>query len=325
MTSFCRGGEEPEMIPVEPDLDHASEGNCKTKPEAAAPPNPRPCCPNANSSARYTVPDFARKAADNLRALRQTKPLIHNITNFVVMNYTANVLLACGASPVMAHAENEVEEMVAYAGALVLNIGTLTDVWVAAMLKAGRRATALGKPIILDPVGSGATGLRTETAKSILAWTKVSVVRGNASEILSLGGQGSTTKGVDATDSIEDAAKTAGALARELGTTLAITGPTDLVTDGRRTLIIEGGHRLMPYVTGTGCSATALVGAFHAVDPDPVSAAATALAFFGLAGERAGTKADGPGTFQIHLLDALYNLSPEDLAKGCRIREEHHA
>jgi hydroxyethylthiazole kinase len=271
------------------------------------------------------VPDFARKAADNLRALRQIKPLIHNITNFVVMNYTANVLLACGASPVMAHAENEVEEMVAYAGALVLNIGTLTDVWVAAMLKAGRRATALGKPIILDPVGSGATGLRTETAKSILAWTKVSVVRGNASEILSLGGQGSTTKGVDATDSIEDAAKTAGALARELGTTLAITGPTDLVTDGRRTLIIEGGHRLMPYVTGTGCSATALVGAFHAVDPDPVSAAATALAFFGLAGERAGTKADGPGTFQIHLLDALYNLSPENLAKGCRIREEHHA
>jgi len=269
--------------------------------------------------------DLSQKAAENLRAVRRSKPLIHNITNFVVMNYTANVLLACGASPVMAHAENEVEEMVAYAGALVLNIGTLTDAWVAAMLKAGRRATALGKPIILDPVGSGATTLRTETAKSILAQTKVGVVRGNASEILSLAGQGSATKGVDATDSIEDAAKTAGALARELGTTLAITGPTDIVTDGRRTLIIEGGHRLMPYVTGTGCSATALVGAFHAVDPDPVSAAATALAFFGLAGEGAGTKADGPGTFQIHLLDALYNLSPEDLAKGCRIHEEHHA
>lgn len=269
--------------------------------------------------------DLSQKAAENLRAIRRSKPLIHNITNFVVMNYTANVLLACGASPVMAHAENEVEEMVAYAGALVLNIGTLTDVWVAAMLKAGRRASALGKPIILDPVGSGATLLRTETAKSILAWTKVSVVRGNASEILSLAGQGSATKGVDATDSIEDAAKAASALARELGTTLAITGPTDLVTDGRRTLIIEGGHALMPYVTGTGCSATALVGAFHAVDPDPVSAAATALAFFGLAGERAGAKADGPGTFQIHLLDALYNLSPEDLVKGCRIREEHRA
>ncbi|SFJ85096.1 hydroxyethylthiazole kinase [Desulfomicrobium apsheronum] len=269
--------------------------------------------------------DFARKAADNLRALRQTKPLIHNITNFVVMNYTANALLACGASPVMAHAENEVEEMVAYAGALVLNIGTLTDVWVAAMLKAGRRATALGKPIILDPVGSGATTLRTETAKSILAWTKVSVVRGNASEILSLAGQNAATKGVDSTDSIEDAAKAAGALARELGTTLAITGPTDLVTDGRRTLVIEGGHSLMPCVTGTGCSATALVGAFHAVDPDPVSAAASALAFLGVAGERAGALAAGPGSFQIHLLDALFNLTPEDLARECRIREEHHA
>ena len=269
--------------------------------------------------------DLSQKAAENLRAIRLSKPLIHNITNFVVMNYTANALLACGASPVMAHAENEVEEMVAYAGSLVLNIGTLTDVWVAAMLKAGRRATTLGKPIILDPVGSGATRLRTETAKSILAWTKVSVVRGNASEILSLAGQGSATKGVDSTDSIEDAGRAAGLLARELGTTLAITGPTDIVTDGHRTLIIEGGHALMPYVTGTGCSATALVGAFHAVDPDPVSAAATALAFFGLAGERAGAQADGPGTFQIRLLDALYNLSPEDLAKGCRIREEHHA
>ena len=269
--------------------------------------------------------DLAQKAAENLRLIRHSKPLIHNITNFVVMNYTANVLLACGASPVMAHAENEVEEMVGYAGALVLNIGTLTDVWVAAMLKAGRKATLLGKPIILDPVGSGATALRTEAAKSILAWTKVGVVRGNASEILSLAGQGSATKGVDATDSMEDAAKAASALARELGTVLAITGPTDLVTDGRRTVVIEGGHNLMPYVTGTGCSASALVGAFHAVDPDPVSAAATALAFFGLAGERAGNIAGGPGSFQIHLLDALYNLSPQDLTRECRIHEEHHA
>ncbi len=273
--------------------------------------------------------DPARKAAENLTAIRRVRPLIHNITNFVVMNTTANALLACGASPVMAHAENEVEEMAAFAGALVLNIGTLTDAWVASMLKAGRRATKLGKPIVLDPVGSGATKLRTDAARAILGQTKVSVVRGNASEILSLSGRGAVIKGVDSCNSVEDAARVAGELSLELGTTLAITGPTDLVTDGRRTLVIEGGHRLMPYVTGTGCSATALVGAFHAVDPDPVSAAATALAFFGLAGERAGEragdKADGPGTFQILLLDALFNLSPEDLAQGCRIREEHHA
>jgi len=268
---------------------------------------------------------LAQKAAENLLSVRLNKPLIHNITNFVVMNVTANALLACGASPVMAHAAGEVEDMVSYAGALVLNIGTLTDVWVEAMLKAGRRATELGKPIVLDPVGAGATQLRTDAAKAILAETKVTVVRGNASEILSLAGRKSATKGVDATDSIEDAARAARELALELDTTLAITGPTDLVTDGRRTLIVEGGHALMPYVTGTGCSASALVGAFHAVDADPVTAAASALAFFGLAGERAGARAEGPGSFQVHLLDALYNITAEELAAGCRIREQSHA
>lgn len=269
--------------------------------------------------------DLARRAAANLTALRRNKPLVHNITNFVVMNSTANALLACGASPVMAHAENEVEEMAAFAGALVLNIGTLTDAWVASMLKAGRKAAQLGKPVVLDPVGSGATKLRTDAARSILADTKVSVVRGNASEILSLSGQASAIKGVDSCNSVDDAARVAGRLALELGVTLAITGPTDLVTDGRRALFIEGGHPLMPFVTGTGCTASALVGAFHAVDPDPVSAAATALAFFGLAGERAGARAEGPGSFLVHLLDALYAITPEELAASCRIREAGHA
>jgi hydroxyethylthiazole kinase len=264
---------------------------------------------------------LAGKTAENLIKIRKTKPLIHNITNFVVMNYTANVLLASGASPVMAHAENEVEEMVAFAGALVLNIGTLTDSWVAAMLKAGRRANQLHKPIILDPVGSGATTLRTKAAKTILADTKVSVVRGNASEILSLAGRDSKTKGVDTLHSVDDAAAAAGQLARELGTTLAITGPIDLVTDGKRIITITGGHPLMPFVTGTGCSATAIIGAFLAVDSDPVSAAATGLAFFGIAGEKAGTMASGPGTFMIHLLDALYALTPEEVEHGCRISE----
>ena len=268
--------------------------------------------------------DLARKAAENLRAIREAKPLIHNITNFVVMNYTANALLACGASPVMAHAENEVEDMVAFAGALVLNIGTLTDSWIASMLKAGRKASSLGTPIVLDPVGSGATPLRTEAAKAILAQTKVGVVRGNASEILSLAGRDSQTKGVDSSHSVEDAAQAAGQLARELGVTLAITGPTDLVTDGTHTVLVEGGHPLMPRVTGTGCTASALVGAFLAVDPDPLSAAASALAFLGVAGEIAGEKAEGPGTFQVRLLDALYTLSPEDLAARGRIREIGH-
>ncbi len=261
------------------------------------------------------------KAAENLQKIRETKPLIHNITNFVVMNYTANVLLAMGASPVMAHAENEVEDMVAYAGSLVLNIGTLTDPWVASMVRAGKRATALQKPIIFDPVGSGATPFRTASAKAIIDKTKVSVIRGNASEILSLGSQQSTAKGVDATDSVQDAAVTASLLAQELRTILAITGPIDLVTDGTRVLNIANGHPLMPYVTGTGCSATAIIGAFAAVDTDYLTAAATGLSFFGLAGEIAGKAANGPGSFMIHLLDALYNMTPEQLETGCRIHE----
>ena len=163
--------------------------------------------------------------------------------------------------------------------------------------------------------------LRTKAAKQILAETKVSVVRGNASEILSLASQHSKTKGVDTIHSVADAAAAAGPLALELGTTLAITGPTDLVTDGKRIVTIEGGHSLMPFVTGTGCAATAIVGAFLAVDADPVSAAATGLAFFGIAGEKAGTTASGPGTFMINLLDALYNLTPEEVAQRCRISE----
>jgi hydroxyethylthiazole kinase len=257
--------------------------------------------------------------ADNLTKIRENKPLIHNITNFVVMNYTANVLLATGASPVMAHAENEVDEMVSFAGSLVINIGTLTDIWVSSMLKAARAASQLGKPIVLDPVGSGATNLRTSAAKSIIAETQVSIVRGNASEILSLRDADSVTKGVDAIHSVDDAAEIAATLAQEIGAALAITGPVDLVTDGSRTVTIRNGHPLMPYVTGTGCSATAVIGAFAAVDPDPVSAAATGLAFFGLAGEKAGAAADGPGSFMIGLLDALYNLSPDEAEAGSKI------
>lgn len=265
---------------------------------------------------------LAGKIAQNLKKIRENKPLIHNITNFVVMNTTANVLLACGASPVMAHASNEVDEMVDLASALVLNIGTLSDEWVITMIKAGRRASDWGKPIVLDPVGAGATALRTNAARAILFQTWISVVRGNASEMLALSGQEeANTKGVDAVHSVADARSCACTLARELGTTLAITGPTDLVTDGRRILIIEGGHPLMAVVTGIGCSASALIGAFLAVDKDPVTAAATALAFFGVAGETAGAKASGPGTFMIHLLDALYSLSHEEVAARSRISE----
>jgi len=263
---------------------------------------------------------LAKQAARNLAAVRKKKPLIHNITNYVVMNYTANVLLAMGASPVMAHAVNEVEEMVSFAGALVLNIGTLSDDWIASMIKAGKRASILETPIILDPVGAGATSLRTGAAKSIIKETRVNVIRGNASEVLSLGRENSKTKGVDAIHTVEAAAQTAIILANELESVLAITGPTDLITDGQQVIWVSNGHPLMGYVTGTGCAATATIGAFLAVDKDPVSATATALAFFGLAGEVAAENASAPGSFMIAMLDALYNITPERLQAGCRFK-----
>lgn len=262
---------------------------------------------------------LAEKAGQDLNLIKERKPLIHNITNYVVMNFTANALLSMGASPVMAHAEEEVEEMVSLAGALVLNIGTLSDGWIRSMIRAGRKAAELKKPVILDPVGSGATSMRTRTARKIIEQTEVTVIRGNASEILSLKEADAKTKGVDSLHSVEDAAETAGILASELGTTLAITGPVDLVTDGARIIRVLNGHPLMGQVTGTGCVATAVTGAFLAVDPNPVDAVVSSLGFLGLAGERAGVTASAPGSFQVALLDALYSITPKELSEGIRL------
>ena len=199
-----------------------------------------------------------------LKAVRKENPLIHNITNYVVMNYTANALLAFGASPIMAHAIEEVEEIVSMARALVLNIGTLTKEWINSMILAGEKASQLGIPIILDPVGSGATAFRTDSVKRIINKCKIDVIRGNASEILSLCHQGANTKGVDTIHSVEDAMVPAKELAKELQTTICITGPVDLVTDGDRVVRVSNGHEMMSLVTGTGCTATAIIGAFLA-------------------------------------------------------------
>ena len=266
--------------------------------------------------------DMARKAAHRSRRVREERPLVHNITNYVVMNYTANALLACGASPVMAHAAEEVEEMVSLAKALVLNIGTLSPPWIEAMLKAGKRANALRVPVILDPVGAGATRLRTGSARRLIEEVSIDVIRGNASEILSLALEkpGSRTKGVDSVDTVDQAREAAMSLARDLRTTLAITGPVDLITDGEHTCQVMNGHEMMSRVTGTGCTATVIVAAFLAVDRNPVEAATTGLSFFGLAGEKAAANASGPGSFQIALLDALYEMKEEELREGARIR-----
>jgi hydroxyethylthiazole kinase len=265
---------------------------------------------------------MAQKAAESLKRIREKKPLIHNITNYVVMNYTANALLACGASPVMAHAVEEVEEMVSLAGALVLNIGTLSPPWVEAMQKAGKRANALHVPVILDPVGAGATRLRTDSARRLIDEVSIQVIRGNASEILSLGREKNEarTKGVDSVHTVDQATETALLLAKELKTTLAITGAVDLITDGKQVYRVMNGHEMMGCVTGTGCTATAMIGAFLAVTPDPLEAATMGLSYFGLAGEKAAAKAAGPGSFQIALLDALYGIKEAEMEQGAKIQ-----
>ena len=266
--------------------------------------------------------DMAERAAVSLRLIRERRPLIHNITNYVVMNYTANVLLACGASPVMAHAGEEVEEMVSLAGALVLNIGTLSPSWIEAMLKAGKRAEELHIPVILDPVGAGATRLRTDSARRLMEAISIQVIRGNASEILSLSSEpsGVRTRGVDAIHTVDQVTETVSALAKELRTVLAVTGVVDLITDGNQAFRVMNGHEMMGRVTGTGCAATAILGAFLAVCPDSLEAATAGLAYFGLAGERAAAKTSGPGSFQIELLDALYQMKEGDLRAGAKIQ-----
>ncbi len=266
--------------------------------------------------------EMAKLAAENLELVRKRKPLVHNITNFVVMNYTANALLACGAAPVMAHAAEEVEEMVSLAGALVLNIGTLSPPWIDAMVRAGKRANALQKPVVLDPVGAGATALRTDSAKRLINEISVTVIRGNASEILALsaGESASRTKGVDSVHTVDQAEEMAVALARELKVVLAVTGVVDLITDGSQSYRVMNGHEMMGRVTGTGCTATALIGAFLAIARDPLKTAATALSYFGLAGEKAAAGDPGPGTYQIALLDALYKMKEEELRAGAKIK-----
>ena len=265
---------------------------------------------------------MAQKAAESLGRVREKRPLVHNITNYVVMNFTANILLACGASPVMAHAAEEVEEMVSLAGALVLNIGTLSPPWVEAMRKAGKRANALHVPVILDPVGAGATRLRTDSATRLIEEISIQAIRGNASEILSLAGEksGARTKGVDSVHTVDQATETVIGLAKELKTTLAVTGAVDLITDGRRVCRVMNGDEMMSHVTGTGCAATVIIGAFLAVCSDPLEAATTGLSYFGFAGEKAAAKASGPGSFQIALVDALYEMKEEELRSAAKIQ-----
>lgn len=263
---------------------------------------------------------YRKVAGDALSRIRANKPIVHSITNYVVMNSTANVLLALGASPIMAHAPEEMEDILAIADSMVINIGTLSRSWVQSMSLASRIAKSAGKPFVLDPVGAGATTLRTRTALDLINMSLPTVIRGNASEILALSPAGGTTRGVDSMHTTEAAAHAASNMALSWETVVAVTGETDFVTDGRRGLVISGGHELMKYVTGTGCAASVIVAAFLAAEPDPLAATAAALAFFALAGEKAASEASAPGTFWIKLLDALYTIAPEELSTNARIK-----
>ncbi len=247
--------------------------------------------------------------------------MVHHITNSVVTNLTANVTLCFGAQPVMAPCIDESPEMVRFAGALLLNIGTLDPPLVESMLAAGRSAAEQGVPILLDPVGAGATGLRTEAAARLMDELPVSVVRGNAGELLALAGAGGAVRGVDSMDTVEGKLEAISAYAAGRGVTIAVTGPSDYVTDGSRTTRVDNGHPMMGMVTGTGCSASTAVACYMAAVEDPVEAAVGALVAYGIAGEAAAEGAAGPGSFVPRLLDAIHRLDSGVIGGRARAEE----
>jgi hydroxyethylthiazole kinase len=258
-------------------------------------------------------------AAADLAAIREQKPLVHQITNYVVMNETANATLALGALPVMAHAREEVEEMAAAASALVLNIGTLEPAWVEAMFAAGKAANAVGVPVVLDPVGAGATTYRTETAHRLAAELDIAILRGNAAEVATLAGRSAEIRGVESIAAAGEAAEISRIAASTLGAVVAVTGPVDHVSDGAIVVAVSNGHPLLATITGSGCMSTAVTGCFAAVAADPLAAAVEALVAFGVAGEDAARGARGPGSFHAALYDALHELDPATLDSLARV------
>lgn len=249
----------------------------------------------------------------DLNAVRSQSPLVQNITNYVAMNTTANALLAVGASPVMAHAVEEVVDMANIASSLVINIGTLSKNWVDAMIKAGKAAQEKDIPVIFDPVGAGATAYRTETSLQIISECHPTVIRGNASEITSLVEEKGNTKGVDSSATSESAVYHAQLLAENTGAVVVISGTVDYIIDSQSLIEVRNGSPLMGKVTGLGCTATAIVGAFAAVNKNYLHAAAHAMTVMGITGEIAAKKSAGPGTMQMHFLDALYMLSQNEI------------
>lgn len=260
-----------------------------------------------------------------LRAVREKRPLVHCVTNAVTVNDCANALLAVGASPVMADDSGEAAEIAALANAVVLNIGTLNAATIPSMFLAGKSAASLGRPVVLDPVGAGASRLRTETALRLVGEISFAVIRGNASEIKTLCAGSGTTRGVDADErdasGLEALSAMAGGLARKTGAVVAVTGPTDVLSDGQRFAAVRNGHPLMSRITGSGCMLSAVIGGFCGASPERrFEAVAAALCSLGLAGERAAQRAEGLGTasFRTALIDSLSLMDDATLAGGMK-------
>lgn len=268
---------------------------------------------------------MADRAAQLLGEVRRQSPLIHSITNYVTVNDCANVILAVGGSPIMADDEKEAADITSISAALVLNIGTLNHRTVGSMLLAGKKANELGIPVVLDPVGAGASQLRNDTVKELIRQIRFSVIRGNLSELSFVAGLSSSTRGVDssARDSEKDAVKVAGQAAARLGCAVAVTGAVDVITDGVQVVRVHNGHPMLSRVTGTGCMTTALVGAFLGAGGEPVTAAAAGVAAMGIAGEKAFREAGqkGTGSFHIAVIDALSRLDEKAIKEMAGFEE----
>ncbi|MCM8710276.1 hydroxyethylthiazole kinase [Clostridium sp. SYSU_GA19001] len=270
--------------------------------------------------------EIKEKYRELICRVRDRKPLIHHITNYVTVNDCANIVLALGGSPVMADASEEVEDMVSIAAALVINIGTLNSTKVEAMIKAGKKANELGVPVILDPVGVGATPYRKETALKLLKEVKFSVIRGNLAEIKTLCGMNALSKGVDSEEAIsEDAKIIAKDLAAKLNSVIVISGAVDYISDGIKIISVRNGHRMLTDVTGTGCMSTSLIGTYCGVTKDYFAAASAGIITMGIAGEMAFERLSdiqGSGSFKVNIIDAIYKISYSDLNERGNYAEE---
>jgi len=276
--------------------------------------------------------EINKKIIKLLKDLKEKTPLVHHITNYVTVNDCANITLAIGGSPVMADDINEVRAMVSLASSLVINIGTLNSRTVESMIEAGKMANKLNIPVILDPVGAGATTYRTETCKRIISEVKLAVIRGNLSEIKTVYGIESKTKGVDSSemisvnsDEFSKEKEMAKALANKLDTVIAITGEVDLITDGKILYCVENGHKIMSKVTGTGCMCTSIIGSYLGAGDNNLIATLAGIVSMGIAGETAFESLDkdseGIGTFKVKMIDAIYNLSEAKMNKRSKIYE----